>query len=149
MGIYNHTGNLTLQHLLRAGNHTTVLLIRTESHDTTGHIVLFHRTITDNHSLVQSLGIRLHRNQHICCCNHFTWEETHVSEHQGSPLFTFDLKLTFQIRRSDGLSTLDRDLDACQWFTQVILHKSFHSCLCKGTDTEYESHKHDPTSLHR
>ena len=81
MGVYYHTGNLTLQHLLRAGNHTMVLLVGTESHNTTGHIVLFHRTVTDNHSLVQSLGILGHNNEHVGCCHHLTWEETHVSEH--------------------------------------------------------------------
>ena len=61
-GGHHHTGALTLQEGSRGSGDTLVQLVGLHSGDRTGHIVLLYGTVTDDHHLVQEMGILFEGN---------------------------------------------------------------------------------------
>ena len=58
----DQSGNLTLQHLTRIGEHTLVQVFSLDGGDGRGNVLTLHRAITDDHDFVQQLIVFLQRN---------------------------------------------------------------------------------------
>ena len=134
--IDHHACHLALKHLLRRGYDAMVLLVRAECHDTTRHVILANRTVTDDHSLLKKLGILFHDDSHVGRGLDLLGSKSHVRKHELLALLTLDLEFSIHISHTDGLPPIESDAHAHKRLTQVIQHDAFDHTLCKGADAK-------------
>ena len=92
-----HTGDLTLNHILRVGLHTFIHIIRFDSRYGTGSVVLLDNTITNNDHFIKELGILTHVDTHSGRSRQLLGLITHIRDRQFGTGLHIDSEITIEI----------------------------------------------------
>ena len=133
IGNHTHTGYLSSQHILCIGGNTLTQFIRLDSCYRTGGIILLHRTVTDNHHIIQHFRIILKRHIHGSLCRKFLRLISDKGNDNYISFLSFQCKITIQIRNRTHGSSLHQHIGTDNTHTGIVFHYSFHDKpLCKG-----------------
>ena len=145
----NHqTRNLSLKHLARIGEHTTVQVFRLHRSDRRGDILTAHRTITNNYDLIQSRIIFLQNNLVVRACLYSLRCKSNVRELQLCSRLYIQGIVTIYIGNRTIVSTHLHDAYADERFTIGIFYGAADLTLCKCECTHQQKGGRKQYSFH-